>query len=42
LRRNTKVKLRTPSYPLLTPDQRARHPPVYQPLVGPARICLSN
>ena len=39
---NAKVKLRTPSYPLLTPDQRARHPPVYQPLVGPARICLSN
>ena len=27
------MKLRTPSYPLLTPEQRAAHPPVYQPLV---------
>lgn len=27
------MKLRTPSYPLLTPAQRAQHPPVYQPLV---------
>jgi len=27
------VALRTPSYPLLTPKQRAAHPPQYQPLV---------
>jgi len=31
---NAKVRKRgTPSYPLLTPEQRAEHPPVYQPLV---------
>ena len=30
---NAKVKLRTPSYPLLTPRQREEHPPVYNPLL---------
>ena len=29
---NAKVRLRTPTYPLLTPEQRAKHPPVYQPV----------
>lgn len=30
---NAKVRLRTPTYPLLTPEQRRAHPPVYQPIV---------
>ena len=31
---NAKVRLRTPTYPLLTPEQRAKHPPCINPSPG--------
>ena len=34
---NAKVKKRTPSYPLLTPEERAKNPPVFQPVARAVR-----